>query len=65
MILCVLILFFISQDKGTKLHNRYWMERGNLVVQGGCDYSIQAKPEIQTSEARLRAFALAKLEKYV
>lgn len=41
------------------------MERGNLVVQGGCDYSLSTKPDIQTSEARLRAFALAKLEKYV
>lgn len=41
------------------------MERGNLIVQGGCDYSITTKPDIQTSEARLRAFALAKLEKYV
>ncbi|KOB78447.1 putative ATP-dependent RNA helicase [Operophtera brumata] len=49
-------------DKGTNLGNRYWMERGNLIVQGGCDYSITTKPDIQTSEARLRAFALSKLE---
>ncbi|XP_045536777.1 putative ATP-dependent RNA helicase DHX57 [Papilio machaon] len=54
----------VYKDKGTNLGNRYWMERGNLVVQGGFDYSLSAKPDIQTSEARLRAFALAKLEKY-
>ncbi|XP_072937350.1 putative ATP-dependent RNA helicase DHX57 [Epargyreus clarus] len=54
----------LYKDKGSNLSNRYWMERGNLVVQGGCDYSIVPKPDIGTSEARLRAFALAKLEKY-
>ncbi|XP_063385238.1 putative ATP-dependent RNA helicase DHX57 [Cydia fagiglandana] len=54
----------LYKDKGTNLGNRYWMERGNLVVQGGCDYSLNNKPDIETSEARLRAFALAKLEKY-
>ncbi|XP_075976970.1 putative ATP-dependent RNA helicase DHX57 [Anticarsia gemmatalis] len=54
----------LYKDKGSNLGNRYWMERGNLIVQGGCDYSITSKPEIETSEARLRAFALAKLEKY-
>ncbi|KAG6465803.1 hypothetical protein O3G_MSEX015402 [Manduca sexta] len=40
------------------------MERGNLIVQGGCDYSLNTKPDIESSQARLRAFALAKLEKY-
>lgn len=54
----------LYKDKGSNLGNRYWMERGNLVVQGGCDYSLNIKPDIETSEARLRAFALAKLEKY-
>ncbi|XP_052750294.1 putative ATP-dependent RNA helicase DHX57 [Galleria mellonella] len=54
----------LYKDKGTNLSNRYWMERGNLVVRGGCDYSLNVKPDIETSEARLRAFALAKLEKY-
>ncbi|CAB3221246.1 unnamed protein product [Arctia plantaginis] len=54
----------LYKDKGSNLGNRYWMERGNLVVQGGCDYSLSSKPDIETSEARLRAFALAKLEKY-
>ncbi|XP_059062693.1 putative ATP-dependent RNA helicase DHX57 [Achroia grisella] len=54
----------LYKDKGTNLSNRFWMERGNLVVQGGCDYSLNVKPDIETSEARLRAFALAKLEKY-
>ncbi|KAM3962013.1 LOW QUALITY PROTEIN: putative ATP-dependent RNA helicase DHX57 [Aphomia sociella] len=54
----------LYKDKGTNLSNRYWMERGNLVVRGGCDYSLNVKPDIERSEARLRAFALAKLEKY-
>ncbi|KAF9794040.1 hypothetical protein SFRURICE_010373 [Spodoptera frugiperda] len=54
----------LYKDKGSNLGNRYWMERGNLIVQGGCDYSLTVKPDIQTSEARLRAFALAKLERY-
>ncbi|XP_063894558.1 putative ATP-dependent RNA helicase DHX57 [Helicoverpa armigera] len=54
----------LYKDKGSNLGNRYWMERGNLIVQGGCDYSLTVKPEIETSEARLRAFALAKLERY-
>ncbi|XP_060804166.1 putative ATP-dependent RNA helicase DHX57 [Amyelois transitella] len=54
----------VYKDKGSNLRNKYWMERGNLVVQGGTDYSLQVKPDIASSEARLRAFALAKLEKY-
>ncbi|XP_062529594.1 putative ATP-dependent RNA helicase DHX57 isoform X1 [Bombyx mori] len=54
----------LYKDKGSNLGNRYWMERGNLVVQGGCDYSLNMKPDIQSSEARLRSFALSKLEKY-
>ncbi|CAH0755147.1 unnamed protein product [Diatraea saccharalis] len=54
----------LYKDKGSNLSNRYWMERGNLIVQGGCDYSLSIKPDMESSEARLRAFALAKLEKY-
>ncbi|XP_041981256.1 putative ATP-dependent RNA helicase DHX57 [Aricia agestis] len=54
----------LYKDKGSSLSNRFWMERGNLVLQGGCDYSLNIKPDIKTSEARLREFALAKLEKY-
>ncbi|CAH2240666.1 jg8050 [Pararge aegeria aegeria] len=52
------------KDKGTNLGNRFWMERGNLVVRGGCDYSLANKPDMKSSETRLREFALAKLEKY-
>lgn len=54
----------LYKDKGSNLGNRYWMERGNLIVQGGCDYSLSVKPGIETSESRLRAYALAKLVKY-
>ncbi|XP_023954179.1 putative ATP-dependent RNA helicase DHX57 [Bicyclus anynana] len=52
------------KDKGTNLGNRFWMERGNLVVRGGCDYSLNIKPDMKSSETRLRQFALSKLEKY-
>lgn len=41
------------------------MERGNLVVQGGCDYSLSIKDDVKTPEVRLREFALAKLERSV
>ncbi|XP_045773576.1 putative ATP-dependent RNA helicase DHX57 isoform X1 [Maniola jurtina] len=52
------------KDKGSNLGNRFWMERGNLVVRGGCDYSLTPKPDIKSSETRLREFALSKLAKY-
>ncbi|CAG4961770.1 unnamed protein product [Colias eurytheme] len=52
------------KDKGSNLGNKYWMERGNLVVQGGFDYSLTVKDEVKAPEVRLREFALAKLERY-
>ncbi|XP_045484488.1 putative ATP-dependent RNA helicase DHX57 [Pieris rapae] len=52
------------KDKGSNLGNKYWMERGNLVVQGGFDYSLTIKDDVKTPEVRLREFALAKLERY-
>lgn len=52
------------EDKGTNVKNKYWMQRGNLMVQGGFDYSLQAKPDIVSSEMKFRQFALAKLESY-
>ncbi|GBP89896.1 Putative ATP-dependent RNA helicase DHX57 [Eumeta japonica] len=54
----------VYKDKGSNLGNRYWMERGNLIVQGGCDYSVVQKQNIETSATRLRNFALMKLERY-
>lgn len=52
------------EDKSSNIVDRHWVERGNLVVQGGCDYSVIEKPSGQSSSARLRVFALAKLESY-
>ncbi|XP_061376870.1 putative ATP-dependent RNA helicase DHX57 isoform X2 [Danaus plexippus] len=54
----------LYKDKGTNFSKQYWLERGNLIVRGGCDYSIQSQPDMKSSEVRLREFALAKLEKY-
>jgi ATP-dependent RNA helicase DHX57 len=51
------------KDKGSRLKNKYWQERGNLVVQGGCDYSNIVKTGSST-EDKFRLFAIMKLESY-
>lgn len=50
-------------DKGTRHKNGYWQERGNLVVQGGCDYSNVQKSGCDSID-RYRMFAILKLESY-
>lgn len=50
-------------DKGTKFKNGYWQERGNLVVQGGYDYSNIQKSGCDSID-RYRMFAILKLESY-
>ncbi|KAJ6635028.1 putative ATP-dependent RNA helicase DHX57 [Pseudolycoriella hygida] len=50
-------------DKGTRYKNGYWQERGNLVVQGGCDYSNIQKSGCDSID-RYRMFAILKLESY-
>lgn len=50
-------------DKGTRYKNGYWQERGNLVVQGGCDYSNVQKSGCDSID-RYRMFAILKLESY-
>lgn len=51
------------KDLGNKQKNKYWQERGNLVIQGVCDYSALAKTGSST-EDRFRMFAIMKLETY-
>jgi ATP-dependent RNA helicase DHX57 len=51
------------KDKGSRLKKKYWQERGNLVVQGGCDYSNIVKTGSST-EDKFRLFAIMKLESY-
>lgn len=51
------------KDKGARLKGGYWKERGNLVVQGGCDYSNVQSTGNETVD-RFRMFALLKLESY-
>lgn len=51
------------KDRGTKMKNKYWQERGNLVIQGGYDYSNVANSGSAT-EDRFRTFAIMKLESY-
>lgn len=50
-------------DKGTRFKNGYWQERGNLVVQGGYDYSNVQKSGCDSID-RYRMFAILKLESY-
>lgn len=50
-------------DKGTRYKNGYWQERGNLVVQGGCDYSNIQKTGCDTLD-RFRMLSILKLESY-
>lgn len=51
------------KDKGSHIKSKYWQERGNLVIQGGCDYSNIAQTG-STTEDRFRMFAIMKLESY-
>lgn len=50
-------------DKGSRLKNGYWQERGNLVIQGGCDFSDVKKSGCDYTD-RYRMFAILKLESY-
>lgn len=51
------------KDKGNKIKNGYWQERGNLVVQGGYDYSNIQKSGCDSID-RNRMLALLKIESY-
>lgn len=53
----------LYKDKGERLRGGYWKERGNLVIQGGCDYSNVPSSGNEAKD-RFRMFALLKLESY-
>lgn len=50
------------KDKGSKIKKSYWKDRGELVIQGGCDYSYL--PSAETSEGKMKLYGLMKLESY-
>ena len=49
-------------DRVSKIKKSYWKERGELVIQGGCDYSYM--PSAETGEEKMKLYALIKLESY-
>uniref|UniRef100_A0A1Q3F577 RNA helicase n=1 Tax=Culex tarsalis TaxID=7177 RepID=A0A1Q3F577_CULTA len=53
----------LYEDKGGRMKKAYWQDRGNLVIQGGCDYSDVRKTG-SSSEDKFRMYALMKLESY-
>lgn len=50
------------KDRGSKTKNKYWQDRGNLVIQGGYDYSAIKSGDLTTD--RFRMYAIMKLESY-
>ncbi|XP_053697637.1 putative ATP-dependent RNA helicase DHX57 [Sabethes cyaneus] len=53
----------MHEDKGGRMKKAYWKDRGNLIVQGGCDYS-NARKTANGNEDKFRMYALIKLESY-
>lgn len=50
-------------DKGSRMKTGYWEERGNLIIQGGCDYSdFESSGDLKIDRDRM--FAMLKLESY-
>lgn len=49
-------------DRGSKIKKSYWKERGELIIQGGCDYSYM--PSAKSGEEKMKLYALMKLESY-
>lgn len=52
------------ENKDSKFMKKYWVERGNLIVKGGIDYS-QSKDEPEDELERLKVFKLLRLERLV
>lgn len=50
------------KDRGSKIKKSYWKERGELIIQGGCDYSYM--PTAESGEEKMKLYALMKLESY-
>ncbi|XP_055546685.1 putative ATP-dependent RNA helicase DHX57 [Wyeomyia smithii] len=53
----------LYEDKGGRMKKAYWQDRGNLVIQGGCDYS-NVRKTANGNEDKFRMYALIKLESY-
>lgn len=51
------------KDHKSNLGNRYWMDRGSLVVKGGSDNSF-VNNEVSTEE-KFKIFALLRLQRYI
>lgn len=49
------------KDRGSKIKKSYWKERGELIIQGGCDYSYM--PTAESGEVKMKLYALMKLQK--
>ncbi|CAO1440622.1 unnamed protein product [Diamesa tonsa] len=52
------------KDQGTRLKKGYWKDRGELIIQGGCDYSFIPTSNGESGEERMKLYALTKLESY-
>nr|XP_019548139.2 putative ATP-dependent RNA helicase DHX57 [Aedes albopictus] len=53
----------LYEDQGGRMKKAYWKDRGNLVIQGGCDFS-DVKKTGNSSEDKFRMYALIKLGSY-
>lgn len=51
------------KEMGTRFKTGYWEERGNLVVQGVCDYSNVERTGCETID-RFKMLSISKLESY-
>lgn len=51
------------RDKGFRLDRQYWIDRGELIVQGTVNYSKNRESSINPQD-RINQFAQARLEKY-
>lgn len=51
-------------EKVSKIKTQYWKERGELVVQGGFDYSSMATTSGDSEEEKMKIYAMNKLMSY-
>ncbi|XP_053681355.1 putative ATP-dependent RNA helicase DHX57 [Anopheles nili] len=51
------------EDKGGRMKKAFWQDRGNLVIQGGFDYS-NAPRTGNSNEDKFRMYAVMKLQSY-
>ncbi|XP_050100342.1 putative ATP-dependent RNA helicase DHX57 [Anopheles aquasalis] len=50
-------------DQGNRLKKNFWQDRGNLVIQGGCDFSNVVRTG-NSNEDKFRMYAAMKLHSY-